>query len=60
MLFSLSYNFQLLMCRRGEDVILVTLNHIDTVRALVGDSQQHIAMLDSATKSMVDVSEWPF
>ena len=47
---------QFLMCRRGEDIILVTLNHIDTVRSLVGDSQQHIAMLDSATKTLVDVS----
>ncbi len=43
------------MCRRGEDVILVTLNHIDTIRNLVGESEHHISLLDSATKTLVDV-----
>lgn len=44
------------MCRRGEDIVLVTLNHIDTMRKLVGDSHYHIILLDTATKTLVDVS----
>lgn len=47
---------QLLLCRRGEDVILVSFNHLDTIRELVGDSESHVAMVDYACKVMADVS----
>ncbi len=43
------------MCRRGEDVILVTLNHLDTIRKLLGESDHHINLLDSAIKIITDV-----
>ena len=45
------------MCRLGEDIILVTLNHMDTIRDMLGGSQCHVSMLDSATKTLVDVSD---
>ncbi len=47
---------QILLCRRAEDVILVTLNHLDTIRALVGDSDNHSIMLNSACKTVGNVS----
>lgn len=51
---------QLLMCRRGEDIVLVTLNHLDTVRKLVGDSDIHIGLIDNAIKILTDVSTMLF
>lgn len=49
-------NLQLLMCRRGEDIILVTLNHLDTIRKLVGESAEyHISLIDTAIKTLTDV-----
>lgn len=47
---------QIMMCRRAEDVILVTLNHLDTIRTLVGNSDNHNIMLNSTIKTVVDVS----
>ena len=47
---------QLLMCRRGEDIILVTLNHLDTIRKLVGDSDHHRGLIDASIKTLVEVS----
>ena len=47
--------FQVLLCKRGEDVILVTLNHLDSIRELVGDSEKHISMLNTACKTVTDV-----
>lgn len=49
-------NLQMLMCRRGEDIMLVTLNHLDTIRKLVGDSDHHIGLIDSSIKILADVS----
>lgn len=47
---------QMLMCRRGEDIILVTLNHLDTIRKLVGNSDHHLGLIDTSIKTLVDVS----
>lgn len=48
-----------MMCRRGEDIILVTLNHLDAIRNLLGNSEVHINMLDTAIKTLADVSAYP-
>ena len=37
-------------------MILVTFNHLDTIRDMVGDSETHISMLNSACKTTSDVS----
>ena len=37
-------------------MILVSFNHLDTIRELVGDSESHLAMVDYACKVMADVS----
>ena len=47
---------QLLMCRRGEDIILITLNHLDTIRKLIGNSEHHLDLIDSAIKTLTEVS----
>ncbi|XP_064404156.1 protein OSCP1-like [Halichondria panicea] len=51
-LMIMAVKYQILLCRRAEDVILVTLNHLDTIRALVGDSDNHSIMLNSACKTI--------
>ena len=43
------------MCRRGEDIILITLNHLDTIRKLIGDSDRHLGLMDFAIKTLTDV-----
>lgn len=47
---------QLLLCLRAEDVILVTFNHLDAVRDMVGDSDKHISLLNSIHQEMCYVS----
>ena len=36
-------------------MILVSLNHLDTIRELVGGSESHVAMVDYACKVLTDV-----
>ena len=43
------------MCRRGEDVILVTLNHLDNIRKMVGESDYHLSLVDSAIRDLTEV-----
>lgn len=44
------------MCRRGEDIILITLNHLDNIRKLIGNSEHHLDLVDSAIKTLTEVS----
>ena len=36
-------------------MILVSFNHLDTIRELVGDSESHVAMVDYTCKVLADV-----
>lgn len=53
-LMMMACKHQLLMCRRGEDIILVTLNHLDTIKKLVGDSDHHLGLVDSSIKTLTE------
>lgn len=53
-LMVMAAKYQMLMCRRGEDIILVTLNHLDTIRKLVGDSDHHLGLIDVSIKILAD------
>ncbi len=44
------------MCRRSEDVISVTLNHLDMIRQFVSSSDTHVAMVNAACRTLTDVS----
>lgn len=53
-LMVMAAKYQMLMCRRGEDIILVTLNHLDTIRKLVGESEHHLGLIDSSIRTLTD------
>jgi len=53
-LMVMSVKYQLLLCKRGEDVILVTLNHLDTIREFVASSGKHVALINSACKELTE------
>ncbi|CAI8020751.1 Protein OSCP1 [Geodia barretti] len=40
-LISMAFKYQLMVCPRPEDIVLVTLNHLDSIKSLVADDSQH-------------------
>ena len=42
-------------CPRPEDIILVTLNHLDSLKGLVADSQQCREMVHTACRKLNEV-----
>ena len=54
-LISMSFKYQLMACPRPEDIILVTLNHLDSLKGLVADSQQCREMVHTACRKLNEV-----
>ena len=47
---------QVLVSKSGREVLLATLNHLDTIRGFVALSPPHVAMVDKACLTFKDVS----
>ena len=43
------------MCRQGEEIIPITLNHFDGIKEYLGDSKSHVALMETAFKTLTDV-----
>lgn len=54
-LMSMSFKYQLLACPRPEDIILVTLNHLDTIKQFVIESESCCEMIDEACRRLNEV-----
>lgn len=53
-LMAMAVKYQVLLCKQPEDVILVTLNHLDAIREFVSSSEEHVAMVNSAARTFTD------
>ena len=47
----------MLVSKSGREVLLATLNHLDTIRGFVALSPPHVAMVDKACLTFKDVSD---
>ena len=52
----MAFKYQLMVCPRPEDIVLVTLNHLDSIKSLVADDSQHCHdMVHTACRKLNEV-----
>ena len=51
----MTYLPQVMMCKSGEELLLVTLNHLDGIRKLIGSSDKHISLVDQTCIKLTEV-----
>ena len=48
---------QVVMCRRPEELLMVTFNHLDGMRKYVGGSPEHVHIINSIHKRTREVRQ---
>eukprot|EP00731_Ephydatia_muelleri_P032170 Em0023g677a len=56
-LMIMAVKYQVLVSKSGREVLLATLNHLDTIRGFVALSPPHVAMVDKACLTFKDFFE---
>ena len=55
-LMTMAFKYQVLLCPRPKDVLLVTLNHLDAIKGLIQDSPTILHQVDETFRQLTDVS----
>ena len=51
----MGFKYQLVVCPRPEDIILITLNHLDTIKQFVSESERCCDMIQAACRRINEV-----
>lgn len=55
----MAFKYQVLLCPRPKDVLLVTFNHLDAIKGFVQDSPTVIHQVDETFRQLSEVSPPP-
>lgn len=55
-LMTMAFKYQVLLCPRPKDVLLVTFNHLDAIKGLIQDSPTILHQVDETFRQLTDVS----
>lgn len=55
-LMTVAFKYQVLMCPRPKDVLLVTFNHLDAIKGLIRDSPAILNQVDETFQQLTEVS----
>lgn len=55
----MAFKYQVLLCPRPKDVLLVTYNHLDTIKGFIQDSPSVIHQVDETFRHLSEVSPPP-
>lgn len=50
----MTFKYQLLLCKSGHELLLLTLNHLDALREMVNDKDQLTSMVNKTCSGLVD------
>jgi hypothetical protein len=53
---TMAFKYQVSMCLKPRDIILVTLNHLDAMRVFVGEATEIRQQLDHVYRLLMEVS----
>ena len=53
---TMAFKYQVLLCPRPKDVLLVTFNHLDAIKGLIQDSPTILHQVDETFRQLTDVS----
>lgn len=56
---TMAFKYQVLLCPRPKDVLLVTFNHLDSIKGFIQDSPTVIHQVDETFRQLTDVSPPP-
>lgn len=54
-LMTMALKYQVLLCPRPKDVLLVTFNHLDTIKGLIQDNPALLHLVDETLRQLIDV-----
>ncbi|XP_060062175.1 protein OSCP1-like isoform X2 [Erinaceus europaeus] len=55
-LMTMAFKYQVLLCPRPKDVLLITFNHLDAIKGFIQDSPAILHQVDEAFRQLVEVS----
>lgn len=56
---TMAFKYQVLLCPRPKDVLLVTFNHLDSIKGFIQDSPTIINQVDETFRQLTEVSPSP-
>lgn len=56
---TMAFKYQVLLCPRPKDVLLVTFNHLDSIKGLIRDSPTILHLVDETFRQLIEVSLSP-
>ncbi|PNI52293.1 OSCP1 isoform 11 [Pan troglodytes] len=54
-LMTMAFKYQVLLCPRPKDVLLVTFNHLDTIRGFIRDSPTILQQVDETFRQLTEI-----
>lgn len=58
-LMTMAFKYQVLLCPRPKDVLLVTFNHLDSIKGFIQDSPTILHQVDETFRQLIEVSLSP-
>lgn len=59
-LMTMALKYQVLLCPRPKDVLLVTFNHLDTIKGLIQDNPALLHLVDETLRQLIEVRHHQF
>lgn len=56
-LMTMAFKYQVLLCPRPKDILLVSFNHMDAIRDFVKDTPSILSQVDETYQQLIEV--WP-
>lgn len=54
-LMTMAFKYQVLLCPRPKDILLVTFNHLDTIKDFIHDSPSILNQVDETFRQLIEV-----
>lgn len=54
-LMTMAFKYQVLLCPRPKDILLVTFNHLDTIKDFIHDSPGILNQVDETFRQLIEV-----
>ncbi|KAI2653121.1 Protein OSCP1 [Labeo rohita] len=55
-LMTMAFKYQIALCPRPQDLLLITFNHMDTIKELVKDNPSLVNQINEAQRQLIEVS----
>lgn len=57
-LMTMAFKYQVLLCLRPKDILLVSFNHMDAIKDFVKDTPSILGQVDETYQQLIEVQMW--